>query len=294
MRLLAALAAGVCAFIVVAHVTGQGERLRLRLPGSGRPPLSRGVWLRQAGVDVTPLQFWAVSVVVGAAVELVIWAVSGSPFVGLVPAVASGLGPRAYFGRRRAERLRAVVRAWPDGIRHILATTEARTTIHQALLELAATGPEPIAEAFTDYAGMAHLAGPVAALELIREELADPTSDWVIEDLIVAHEQGQAIARQILRELATQISKDLQANDEIKTAQLEPKLTARVAFVIPWLALAAMCASVDTFRSFYRSGAGAAVVALGGILGLGGLALTRYLTRDVSEIRVLGNAEARR
>lgn len=294
MRLLAALCAGICAFIVIAHVTGQGDRLRLRLPGSGTPRLSRAVWLRQAGVDVTPVQFWAVSVAVGATVELVIWAVSGSAFVGLVPAAASAFGPRAYFGHRRADRLNAVVRAWPDGIRHILATTEARTTIHQALLELAATGPEPIAEAFADYAGMARLGGPVAALELIREELADPTSDWVIEDLIVAHEQGQAIARQILRELAVQISRDLQANEEIKTAQLEPKQTARAAFIIPWLALAAMCASVATFRSFYRSGAGAVVVLVGGALGLGGLAVSRYLTRDVSEVRVLGNAEVRR
>jgi Flp pilus assembly protein TadB len=233
-------------------------------------------------------------VAVGAAVELVIWAISGSVFVGLVPAAAAALGPRAYFGHRRAERLKAVVRAWPDGIRHILATTEARTTIHQALLELAATGPEPIAEAFAHYPAMARLGGPVAALEVIREELADPTSDWVIEDLIVAHEQGQSIARQILRDLAVQISKDIQATEEIKTAQLEPKLTARAAFIIPWLALAAMCAAVDTFRAFYRTGAGAVVVALGGALGLGGLALTRHLTRDASEIRVLGNAEARR
>ena len=292
MRLLAALAAGVSVFLSVAHLTGHGGSLRLRMPGGRRRSrIPRGVWLRQAGVEVSPAQFWAVSVVVGLAVELLMWAVSGSPFVGAVPAVAAAFGPRAYFSHRRDVRLRAVVNAWPDGIRHLLANVEARRTLHQSILELNRSGPAPVAEAFLSYPGTAILAGPVAALELVREELSDHTSDWVIEVLIAAHEQGQALSLRILRDLSRQVTEDLKADEEIKTSQLEPKMTARIAFVIPWIGLALLCASTPDFREFYRTSQGATVVALGGILSVLGLAVSRRLSSELVDARVLGTAE---
>ncbi len=188
MRGLGAILAGTAVFLVVAYLTGHPVTVRLRLPGRRRRGPSPAVWLRQAGLEVTPGQFFAVRAGVALVVLVVVWGLTGALFVAAVPALVAGWLPRAYFARRRADRLGEVVRAWPDGIRHLIAAARARGTIHQALVELSRSGPRPLAEAFERYPVLATMAGSVAALETVREELADPTSDAVIEILICAQE----------------------------------------------------------------------------------------------------------
>lgn len=288
MPLLAALASGLCLFMVVATATGHGDQLSLRLPGRRRARLDRAVWLRQAGVNVTPAQFWAVSAVLGAMVELACWTISGSVYVGLVIAVGAALFPRAYFSRRRDQNLAAVIRAWPDGIGLIVHSTETRS-IHQGLLVLAAAGPPPLREAFARYADLARLDGCAGALAAIRNELADPISDRVIEILLVAHDQGQHLAMVILAEQAVEITEDLRTAADNRTARLEPVLTARIAFLIPFLTLVLLCWQTPSFASFYRSTPGFVVVSIFGLWSSLGLVVARKLARDVAEPRVLVN-----
>lgn len=292
MSLLGALCAGLAVFIVVAHLTGHGADLGVRMPGGPRRRRgpSRSVWLRQAEVAVTPGQFRLVSIALGVGALVVVWGLSGSLWVGLVPGVVAGRGPHWYFGHRRVERLGRVVAAWPDGIRHIISSARARGTVHQALLELARSGPAPLAEAFAGYPAMAATAGAKPALEVIREELADPISDQVIEVLIVAHDQGQAITMRILRDLAVLITEDLKVLEEIRTAGLEHRMDARLTFVLPWLVLVALCLSGGDYRAFYASAWGAVVVAIGGVMCLTGVAWVERLGRIPAQRRVLGAA----
>lgn len=290
--LLASLCAAAAVFLVVAHLTGHGGELRLRMPGGRRRRRGpdRAVWLRQADVAVTPTQFRGVSLLVGGGVLVVVWGLTGSLWVGVVPALVAARAPHWYFGRRRTERLGRVVAAWPDGIRHIVASARARGTVHQALLELVRSGPAPLAEAFANYPSLAAAMGAVPAMRTIREELADPISDQVIEVLIVAHDQGQAITMRILRDLAGLITEDLKAAEEIRTAGLENKLDARITFVLPWVVLVALCLSGGDYRAFYASGWGALVVAVGGAMCLLGVAWVERLGRLPTQRRVLGAA----
>jgi Flp pilus assembly protein TadB len=290
--LLGALCTTAAAFLLLAQLTGHGDDLRLRMPGSrrARSGPSRAVWLRQADVGVTPSQFRAVSIALGVGTLVVVWGLTGSLWVGIVPGLVAGRGPHWYFGHRRTERLGRVVAAWPDGIRHIVASARSRGTVHQALLELVRSGPAPLAEAFEGYPNLSATAGARAAMEVIREELADPISDQVIEVLIVAHDQGQAITMRILRDLASLITEDLKTQDEIQTAGLEHRMDARLTFVLPWVVLVALCLSGGDYRAFYASGWGAVVVAIGGAMCLGGIAWVERLGRIPTQRRVLGAA----
>ena len=295
MRLLGATAAALAMFLVVETLTGgpgdDPSGLRIRLAGRRRrrrPPLA--LWLRQAGVGVTPAQFGVVSAGIGIVVWAAIATLTHSVAVGLVPAIAAGLWPRAYFGRRRQLRMAELANAWPDGIRHLVTITQARGTMHQAVLELARSGPAPLARAFARYPVLARIGGPVEALRSIREQLADPTTDQVIERLIVAHEKGQALTLTILRDLGASLAKDLQAEAEIETEGLEPRITARVAFIAPWIGLVLLCVGDSSFSAFYRSGIGAVVIAAGALLSVTGLAIVRWLAREPEELRVLGLA----
>lgn len=292
MRLLGGLAAMVCGFLLTAVATGHGDDLTLRLPGrQRRARMSRRVWLRQAGAPVSPAGFWAVSALVGLVVELIYLAIVGSAFVGLVPALAAGAGPRLFWGRRRAARLAKVVESWPDGIRNLLSHVATQGSMHAGLQELARTGPEPLRETFSRYDELTRLSDPVTALETIREELADPTSDGIIEMLIVGIDQGQALTLTILHDQAEQVTEDLRVSAEIRSVQHEPRLVARVAFLMPYGALAMLCASVPSYRGFYSSRAGAVATLIAGACSLLGLLIVRRLAQETAEPRVLGGAE---
>src|SRR4029077_20031968 len=97
-------------------------------------------WLQQAGAGGGPASFVWGSILAGACAVMVTAALTGSIFVALVPGIAVALLPRTYFGRRRRARLREVQRAWPDGLRDILASITAGLSLTQAVTNLASTG----------------------------------------------------------------------------------------------------------------------------------------------------------
>ena len=291
MRLGAALAAGVFAYLAAGYLTGNAPELRL---GSARP--RRGqvgagqLWLLQAGVRMTPARFWAASMAVGVGAFGLVIMVTGSPVIAAVPGVLVALLPRAFFARRRLERLREVQDSWPDGIHDLIAGISAGKSLVQALGDLARRGPEPLRRAFARFPFLAQALGAGPALEVIREELADPTSDRVIEVLILAKEQGGPVLIDILRDLARATAEDVKALEEIRTAQLEQKINAWAVSIMPWLVLVILTARPGHFREFYRSAAGGLVIVIGGLFTLLGLWILMRLGREPIEERVLGGA----
>ena len=102
----------------------------------------------------------------------------------------------------------------------------------------------------------------------MKEELADPTSDRILEVLILAHERGGAIVRTILEDLVDATTKDLKLLEELETEGLEMRINARVVVVLPWLVLVALTARPGAFRDFYQSGGGVVTLLLGaGLVG---------------------------
>ncbi|MGH8874078.1 MAG: type II secretion system F family protein [Acidimicrobiia bacterium] len=283
----AALAAGMFAALVVAWVTGSVPELRFRRRRHGQAA-GRQQWLLQAGLDVTPRQFWVVSLGAGAAALAAVWLLSGVWSVALGPAVVVACLPRAYFARVRSRRLMEVQRAWPDGLRDLVASITSGMSLARAVEALAESGPAPLREAFGRYPLLSRTLGVVPALEIVKEELADATSDRVIEVLVLAHERGGAIVPEILKDLAEATTRDVWVLEEIQTQSLEQKINARVVFVLPWVVLVAMNVRSGPFRDFYQTTAGAVVVAIGGAMSLLGMWLIGRLGREPEEQRVLG------
>jgi tight adherence protein B len=131
--------------------------------------------------------------------------------------------------------------------------------------------------------------GTAGALEVVKEELADPTSDRVIEVLVLAHERGGQIVSEILEDLVVVTTKDLKVLDEIETEGLEMKINARAVLVLPWFVLLALTMRAGQFRDFYQSAAGLAVVVVGAGLSALGYAWISRLGRMHSEQRVFGS-----
>jgi tight adherence protein B len=290
MTLLAGLAVGVFVYFLVGFATGYAPEIKIRRFRPRKQISNRQLWLNQAGVSLTPRQFFAGSVAVGTIAFVAIAALTGAPMVALVPAAGVAALPHAYFARRRNAHLRRVQEAWPDGLRDLIASISAGRSLPQALSALAATGPAPLQEAFARFPMLSRMLGTVPALEVIKEELADPTSDRVIEVLVLAHERGGQIVRDILEDLVAATTRDLKLLEEIETEGLEMKINARAVLVLPWLVLVALTIREGPFRDFYRSTGGLIVVLVAGLLSLvGGFLITR-LARTRGEQRVFGSS----
>lgn len=285
MRLAAALASGVAGALLVGVAAGV-VRPRLLMVRSRGPGPQRS-WMKQAGLTVTPQHFLVVSLGAGLGTLAVAWLLSGLWPVALAPAVVVGLLPRAYYSRVRWKRLVALRNAWPDGLRDLVASISAGMSLPRALETLAESGPAPLREAFARYPALSRAVGVAGALESIRDELADPTSDRVIEVMILAHDRGGAIVPVILSDLAHATTKDVWAVEQIEGEMLEQKINSRVVFVLPWVVLVAMTARPGPFREFYASPSGAVVVGLGGALSLIGMTVASRLSREPDEPRVL-------
>jgi len=285
MTMLAALFVGTFCALLVGALAGILPR-RMRWHRKQRPDRTR-VWLQQAGVSLSPVQFVGGSVAAGLVAFVMLSALTGSAFVAAVPAVALALLPRAFFGRRRKERMRVVQAAWPDGLRDLLASISAGRSLTQAVNALAATGPPPLRDAFARFPELARVFGTAPALEIVKEELSDPTSDRILEVLILAHERGGGIVRTILEDLVAATTKDLKLLDELETEGLEMRLNARAVVVLPWFVLVALTIRPGAFRDFYRTGAGVATLLVAGVLSAIGVFMLDRLGRDPVEDRVL-------
>jgi tight adherence protein B len=287
MRLLAAVCFAIAAALLAGALIGVPLTMRRWRPRRA----GRESWedrLRQSGAHVTVVQFAAGSIATGLGTVVLVTAVTGSPFVGIVPAVAVSALPAAYFTRRRARMLREVQAAWPDALRDVLASIAAGRSLLQAMQSLGDHGPERLRETFARVSSRARMTGLGPALEAAKEELADPVSDRVLEVLLLADETGGSIVRLVLADLVTSITKDLEVAEQVETDGLEMRINARAVVALPWAVLVALTAGRGPFRDFYQSPAGVATIAVGLLLSVAGFLIVTRLGRTPAEPRVLG------
>ncbi len=286
MSLIASLATGFAAVVVLARVLGLGgKRIGSEPVKVGR---DRQSWINQAGIDVTVAQFVGWSIGAGLVSFLIVFSLTGIVAISLPPAAALAALPRVYFARRRIKVRQEIVAAWPDALRSLVASLKAGMSLTRALQELANSGPGPLQAVFEDYPRRAAMFGVVPALESIRERLADPLSDRVIEIVRVAYERGGTSVPSILEDVAIATTTDLRVAEEIKSEALEQKINARAVFVLPWFVLVALTARPGEFRDFYSSSSGLMVILGAACLSGGGIWIVGRLSKEPIEDRVIG------
>ena len=280
VTLMAALATGLAAGITV-HLTLRSRGRRARSPHTRRLP----------GLDVSPVQFWATVLSVAGVTFFVLFAITDLVFVSLVPSAVVATLPKAYFSRKHAQRTAQIQEAWPDGLRDILASVRSGSSLPNSIENLAVFGPEPLREVFQGFDVYSRSLGVVPALEMVKDDVADPSTDRVVEVLIVAYERGGPAVPEILSDLAQATTRDLWAAEQIRTEALEQKINSRVVFVLPWIVLVAITARPGPFREFYSTTTGLIVVALGGVMSLVGVAIASRLGAQPVEPRVFARGQ---
>lgn len=271
MAALVAVAAAYGTFLLYTALvlgwqgTGAGPRRR----GGTRPATrERGRdWLVQAGLGhVAPVEFLAaigVVFVLGAALALVLF---GAPLPALLAGTFAASFPIAAYRQRRLAGRAVAQDAWPRLIEELrIMTGSVGRSIPQALFEVGATGPVELRPAFaaaqrewlltTDFE---------RTLQVLRDQLADPTCDATCETLLIAHELGGTDVDRRLADLAEDRRQDSRYRKDARARQAGVRFARRFVLLVP-LGMAAAGLSVGNGRDAYRTPLGqlAVVMAIG-------------------------------
>ena len=247
-----------------------------------------GDMLVQAGAPgVTPAGLLGSGAALGVLTLAVVTATTGSPAIGACFAVMVGYAPVALV-RARARRHRAALRdVWPEVVDHLSSAVRAGLSLPEAIGQLGERGPVELQPAFRRFAEDYRVSGRFGdCLDALKARLADPVADRIVEALRLTREVGGTDLGRLLRTLSAFLREDARTRGELEARQSWTVNGARLAVAAPWVVLGLLAARPETAAS-YNTGAGAAVLALGGASTVVAYHLMVRIGRLPEDVRVL-------
>lgn len=268
--------------------------LVLGVTGAQRPGSDRGRrrrlrdWMTRAGVGSVSLgELVAFCVGVATVTGLALLAMTHAAWLAVAFAVFAGCLPVAVLKARHGRRVRERREVWPDAIDHLVSAVRAGMSLPDAVSAVADRGPDALRESFGHFTAAYHATGRFGeALDRLKEELADPAADRVVEALRVARDVGGSELGRTLRTLAAFLRDEHRVRKELEARQSWVIVAARLAFGTPWFVLLLLATKPEAVAAYQRPG-GAVVIAVGAVLATAGYRLMLRIGRLPTEERVL-------
>lgn len=238
------------------------------LPRRPRPstPTSTalGRLLGRAGLaDVTPTSVLSLCAVLFAVAFAVVQAVSRTVPVAVAFAAMAAWLPIAVLRQRAARRLRDFAEVWPEAVDNLASAVRAGLSLPDAVAALGTNGPEALRADFSQFALDYQVTGRFGeCLDRLKERLADPVGDRVIEGLRLAREVGGGDLGRLLRNLSGFLRDDARTRSELESRQAWTVNGARLAVAAPWIVLLLMSFQTTAIRQ-YASPGGVLVLGIG-------------------------------
>ncbi|WP_409331947.1 type II secretion system F family protein [Trujillonella humicola] len=258
---------------------------RRRVP---RTPGRRQHQLAAAGLTgINAAQLLALQIVLSLVVLVVVLLTTGTVTVSLAFAVF-GFALPAVQVRRLAVRRRADLReVWPEVVDNLASAVRAGLSLPEALGAVAVRGPEVVRPPFARFAAEYRSSGRFGdCLDRLKDDLADPVGDRIVETLRVAREVGGSDLGRVLRTLAMFLREDARARAELETRQGWVVQAARLAVAAPWVVLLLLATQSATLAA-YDSAAGTVLLLAGGAVCLAAYRLMLRIGRLPQDVRVL-------
>ena len=250
--------------------------------GRGRQLLARAGLGEVSVASVTVLCF-AFAVVA----FVVIQVVSQTVPVSLAFASMAGYAPVAVVKQRASRRQREFAEVWPDAVDNLASAVRAGLSLPDALAALGTNGPEALRKPFEAFALDYQVTGRFhESLDRLKERLADPVGDRVVEGLRIAREVGGGELGRLLRNLSGYLRDEARTRSEMESRQAWTVNGARLAVAAPWAVLLLMSFQSGSV-SAYSSGAGVVVLVVGATLCLSAYRLMMRIGRLPVERRIL-------
>ena len=237
-----------------AWVAPQAARRR---PG----PSSLEDLLRSAGIErVSGPGLLASCLGVGAFTTLVIFAVTRSwPIAGCF-GLFGGWLPMAIVKWRARKRTAVLRQLWPDVVDHLRSAIRAGLSLPEALIQLGDKGPEELRPVFRDFGSDYRAGGQFdPALTRLKDRLADPVADRIVEALRLTREVGGSDLGRLLGTLAEFLRESARTRSELEARQSWTVNAARLAVAAPWIVLMLLASRPEAVAA-YNTPLGAAVL----------------------------------
>lgn len=258
------------------------QRSRLRRPGR------RAQALAAAGLTgIHAAQLLALQIGLALLVTVAVLLTTSTVTVSLVFGLFGFFLPYAQV-RRLAARRRADLReVWPEVVDNLASAVRAGLSLPEALSALGTRGPEVLRPPFSRFAADYRSSGRFGpCLDRLKDDLADPVGDRIVETLRVAREVGGSDLGRVLRTLAGFLREDARARAELETRQGWVVQAARLAVAAPWVVLL-LLATQSTTLAAYDSPVGTAILIVGGGVCLVAYRLMLRIGRLPQDVRVL-------
>lgn len=256
--------------------------------GSSRTSGRATELLARAGLgQVSVTTFVALCVVCGAFTTLVLQVVSGTPPVAVAFGLMGAWAPVAVVSGRARRRQQELAEVWPEAVDNLVSAVRAGMSLPDALGALGVRGPEPLRAAFDQFALDYQVTGRFGeCLDRLKERLADPVGDRVVEGLRIAREVGGGELGRLLRNLSSYLRDDARTRSELEARQAWTVNGARLAVASPWLVLLFMSFQSEVIHR-YASPAGVGVLAFGAVACVVAYRLMMRIGRLPLERRIL-------
>jgi tight adherence protein B len=167
--------------------------------------------------------------------------------------------------KNESKRSSDIQSACPEMIDHLISGLQSGLSLNESLVGLSLRGPLLIRSYFEVFREDVYSSGDfVGALERVKSILGEPSTDQIIEALLISKTLGGAELINILRLLGNFIREDLTLRREILVKQNWIKNSAHLSAGAPWILLILLSTQPATAASFSNS-SGLAVL-LSGLL----------------------------
>lgn len=238
-----------------------------RRSGSGRRRARGGgirVRLVQAGLAGIPVAvFMIVSALIGVIAASVVLALTPVVALAVTAGLVGAVMPYLVVTGRARRRRRALRAAWPDLVDHIVAGVRAGQSLGSAVADLAAVGPPEFRPAFREFDRVLQATGALSvAFDYLKQRLADPVADRIIETLRMSRDVGGTELPTVLRNLAGYLRHEGAVRAEVEARQSWVLSAARLGVTAPWIVLVLLGSRPEAAVA-YNSAAGLTLLGVG-------------------------------
>lgn len=201
----------------------------------------------------------------GAFVTLVFFVVSKSWPISACFGLFGAWLPMAVVKWRARKRTALLRQLWPDVVDHLRSAIRAGLSLPEALIQLGEKGPEELRPVFRDFGSDYRSGGRFeSSLNRLKERLADPVADRIIEALRLTREVGGSDLGKLLGTLAEFLRESARTRSELEARQSWTINAARLAVAAPWIVMVLLASRPEAVAA-YNTPMGAAVL-LGGLV----------------------------
>ncbi len=195
--------------------------------------------LEEAGFGaLAPRLLVATMTALALAAASTVWLLTGIPVLAVLAAGVGTVAPLAFLRARRQRLLRARRQLWPDVCDLLIASIRVGLSLPDAVASLADSAPLMVRPAFVVFAKDLRATGRFeSSLDRLKQSLADPIADRIVETLRMARQVGGTELGGVLRALSSSVRADAALRGEVEARQSWIRGAAVLGAVAPWVIL---------------------------------------------------------